>query len=265
MSRKLIVEFLVTFFIAVIIYFLVDFNFIFITKWGTDKIINFLQTWLTLLTAYYIYNSFLKFAFKKWEVKKFQSWVLLLSSISALIIVYVALTEIIFYKFYYNVSSLMDETTFFEFDLPVTLVVLIFSSLFFYQKYYYMPIIGVANDVKSAPKKMKANKGRGHIFILVKDIGLFYSDNGVVWLQTLNGEKYTTNYTLNSLLNELNSKRFFRLNRQTIVAKDSIRGFGKLNFQKLEIELIETVRSNKPLVVSKYNAPAFKKWLTNPG
>jgi hypothetical protein len=263
MSRKVTIEFKVTFLIAVIIYFLVDFNFIFITQWDADKIANFLHTWLTLLTAYYLYNLLLKYAFKWWIMDQFRTWVWLLSAISTLILTYVTLTEILFYKLYYKVSSLKEETTFFEFDLPVTLVVLIFSSLYFYQKYYHAPVRGGATNTKGSQKKIKANKGKGQVFTSSDDIGLLHSEKGIVWLLTVNGEKYVTDYTLDGVLNELNSVQFFRLNRQTIIAKESIKGFAKLEYQKLEVDLIETMGNHKPLIVSKYNAPAFKQWLTN--
>lgn len=263
MSRKITIELLITFFIAVIIYVLVDFNFIFLSQWDTDKIVNLFHTWLTLISAYYLYNIILKFVFKKWNINRFRHWVLVLSVISVLILSFVILIEVIFYKLYYDVSSLMNETTFFDFDLPITLVLLILGSLYFYQKYYFTPVSEELNEVTDSQKKIKANKGGGIIFIPTENIGLFYLENGIVWLQTFKGEKYHTDYTLASLLNKLDFNQFFRLNRQTIVAKNSIKGFQKLNFQKLKVELIDHLNSNTPLVTSKYNTPAFKKWLTN--
>ena len=75
--------------------------------------------------------------------------------------------------------------------------------------------------------------------------------------------KHLTEYSLSSLSDKLNNTFFFRLNRQVIVSLKSIKEFDKLEYQKLGVRLIDDMNFEKPIIVSKYNAPAFKKWITN--
>lgn len=262
MTRKIAIELCITFFIALVIYVLADFNFIYINEWDKDKIVNFLHTWITLFSAYLLYNYLLKVAFKKWKLAQLQQWIFLLFGVSIIILFFVIITELLFYKYYYQVDSLLEETTFFDFDFPITLVLLILGSLFFYQKYYFKTIGSTPSVEVIRSEKIKVNKGKGRVFISPETIGLFYIENNVVWVQTLDGEKYHTDYSLSSLLNKLDVRQFFRLNRQSIVSRAAIKGFEKLPFQKLKVELIETINSDA-FIVSKYNAPSFKKWLTN--
>jgi hypothetical protein len=53
---------------------------------------------------------------------------LLLLSISIVLLLYVLAVELLFYKFYYGITSLKEETTFFEFDLPIMAAMLIGSG-----------------------------------------------------------------------------------------------------------------------------------------
>jgi hypothetical protein len=261
MTRKVIIEVCITFSISVIIYFLVDFNIIFWNQWDLDKIANILHTWLTLLTAYYLYNWLLSLAFKRWIMNRLIKWVWVLSGISLLILAYVAITEIVYYKLYYNITSLKAETTFFEFDMPVALIVLIIGSLYFHQKFFHISIqpggqIGLESAI------IKAHKGKEVLLIGEDDILLLYSLNGIVWLINSNLEKLITDYTLDGILNELNPNHFFRVNRQVIISRKCVKGFERLNYQKIQVKISDDLTPEQSLIVSKYNAPNFKKWLT---
>ncbi|NQZ79252.1 MAG: LytTR family transcriptional regulator, partial [Ekhidna sp.] len=233
MTRKVLSEACITLLISVIIYFLVDFKIIFFSEWDTDKIVNILHTWLTLLTAYYLYNWLLILAFQRWVIDRLSKWISLLSTTTLLVFAYVILTDIAFYKLYYGVTSLYDETTFFEFDLPITLVVLIVGSFYFYQRYYHKSIEAGSHS-ELEPKQIKVQKGKSTHLIDIDTILLIYSKQGLVWLQNTAQEKFTINYTLDGISSELNPNQFFRLNRQTIVSRKSIKGFQKLDYQKLD-------------------------------
>ncbi len=263
--RKAFLELSLTLFISFFLYSLVDFSVFSISEWDQDKRVNLIQTWFTLLSSYYIYNGCLKFAFVFWKKISIKKLVLLLFSISLIVILWIVITELLFYKLYYDIDSLYEETTFFEFDLPVTIVLLSVGSLFFYQKYYIRPINEEKDADDHAPIRLKANKGKKQVFIDIEAIGLVYIENEIVVIQNLLGEKYYTEDTLSVILNKLSNTTFFRLNRQVIVSRIVVKGFEKLEFQKLSVLLIDKVKYDKPIIVSKYNAPAFKKWLANSG
>jgi len=263
--RKTILELLITLFISFFLYSLVDFSVFSISEWNQDKIVNLIQTWATLFSSYHIYNSSLKLAFVYWKNISIKKLIILLFCISFIVIFWIIVTELLFYKLYYNISSLYEETTFFEFDLPVTIVLLTFGSLFFYQKHYITPIPKVEEKGSryQVLEKLTATKGKKQFYIDYNDIGLVYIENEIVIIQTLLGEKYYAEDSLSTIVNKLNSISFFRLNRQVIVSRIVIKEFEKLEFQKLRAFLIDDINYDKPIVISKYNAPAFKRWLTN--
>jgi hypothetical protein len=261
--RRTIFELLLTFFISYFLLSLVDFSVFSPSEWDQDKIVNLIQTWFTLFSSYYIYNSCLKLAFVYWENISIKKLITLLFSISFIVISWIVITELLFYKFYYNITSLYEETTFFEFDLPVTIVLLTIGSLFFYQKYYIKPIVEEKDNSPEGLERLTVSKGKRQFFIDYEDIGLVYIENEIVMIQSLLGEKYYTEDSLSSIINKLSNTYFFRLNRQIIVSRTVIKEFEKLEFQKLRVLLIKDINYDKSIIVSKYNAPAFKKWLTN--
>lgn len=261
--RKTSIELLLTFFISYFIYGLVDYSVFSISEWDQDKLVNLIHTWATLFSSYFIFNTLLKSAFIRWKNISIKKLILLLVCISVIVLLWIISTEYLFYKFYYNISSFREETTFFDFDLPITIVLLTIGSLFFYQKYYVQPLMEEKNNANQNSERLTATKGKKQVFIEIKDIAVVYLENEMVWIQTLVGEKYHTDYTLSSILSKLDTSLFFRLNRQVIVSRVSIKEFEKLEFQKLQVSLVVDSHYNKPIIVSKYNAPAFKKWLTN--
>ena len=152
--KKIILELLITFFISYFLYSLVDFSAFSISEWNQDKIFNLTHTWFILISSYYIYNGYLKLAFDYWKNISIKKLILLLIAISFFIIFWTVVVDIFYYKLYYNITSLHEETTFFDFDLPVTIVVLTIGSLFFYQKYYTQPLNQNKNNTGSRKRMM---------------------------------------------------------------------------------------------------------------
>jgi two-component system LytT family response regulator len=94
--------------------------------------------------------------------------------------------------------------------------------------------------------------------ISIDKISLFYIENQLAKLQTFKGNCYFLDQSLDEIENTLNPKEFFRINRQMIVAANSIR--------KIESyfsgRLILTLDPEHPdVIVSKRKAPAFKIWI----
>lgn len=264
MNKKLIAVVSITFLLAILLYGLVDVHFFYILQWDFDTVVNFLHTWLTILTSYFAYNFLLLKAFKKLNLRRNLDWILLLFTISIAIFLYVLSVDLLFYKFYYDISSLKEETTFFEYDLPIMATMLLVGSAFFYQKYYNRPISKKTNTQDISNKgieKLKLQVGNETLLINHLEVGVIYTDQGMVWLQLLNGKNFHTNFILSKLLEELNENNFFRLNRQVIISRRGIVGFTKLDYQKLKVELSSQISYDKNLIVSKYNAPEFKKWI----
>src|SRR5215213_1260115 len=109
--------------------------------------------------------------------------------------------------------------------------------------------------------RILVKKGLENISLVLEDIVLFFTENKIVYVIDKNGRKYLIDKNLADLETELDSKTFFRVNRQYIVNINFIRSFKAYERVKLQIEL--TVSDlNYFIVVSQETAPFFRKWIS---
>ncbi|HAH24735.1 MAG TPA: DNA-binding response regulator [Prolixibacteraceae bacterium] len=93
----------------------------------------------------------------------------------------------------------------------------------------------------------------------VSEIAYFYSREGMTYAALNDQKHYPVDYSLDTLLNELNPTDFFRINRQYLIKHASIKQVHVFPKSHLKLEL-----SPKPLddtFVSIDKVTAFKKWL----
>jgi two-component system LytT family response regulator len=114
----------------------------------------------------------------------------------------------------------------------------------------------------SANRKTRiiARKGMENITLLLNDVVLFYTENKVVHAIDKIGKKYLVDKNLTDLEAELDSKIFFRANRQYIVNIDYIKSFRSYERVKLWVELT-LGNIEHTIIISQETAPHFKKWL----
>lgn len=91
------------------------------------------------------------------------------------------------------------------------------------------------------------------------DIAFLYIDHSIVHIRCLNGDKFTINQSLDELSNNLNSKQFFRVNRQFILSIKSIGKIYKYGKNQLKIDVQPPAPYN--IIISKHKTSEFKKWL----
>ena len=89
----------------------------------------------------------------------------------------------------------------------------------------------------------------------------YFLRNELIYLHTTAGKKLVTDYkTLDELAELVDPTRFFRANRQCVVALDAIAGYRPHDGQKLQV-LLKTPNDKLELIVSKEKAGAFRDWL----
>ncbi len=93
----------------------------------------------------------------------------------------------------------------------------------------------------------------------VSDIAFFYTENEIVWLHKLSGEKYALNHTLDELETLLDPACFYRANRQFIICYKAIQEFEPYFNRKLVLGLLPA--PPEPVLVSKAKAGDFMRWL----
>ena len=96
--------------------------------------------------------------------------------------------------------------------------------------------------------------------LAAKDIAYIYIDLKLVKAVTFSGKVYYMNQNLDELMNLLNPKKFFRANRQYIIAHDAVKDVSVWFGNKIMINL--TVPTEEKIVVSKARVTEFKNWFS---
>jgi DNA-binding LytR/AlgR family response regulator len=110
-------------------------------------------------------------------------------------------------------------------------------------------------------KRLLVKKGLENISLVLDDVVLFFTENKIVYVIDKTGRKYLVDRNLSDLEVELDTKTFFRVNRQYIVNINFIRSFKAYERVKLQIELTLS-DLNYFIVVSQETAPLFRKWIS---
>src|SRR5690606_21746300 len=100
------------------------------------------------------------------------------------------------------------------------------------------------------------------ISLLLEDVVLFYTENKLVYVVDRSGKKYLSDNNLTELEKSLDSRMFFRANRQYIININFIRGFKAYEKVKLWIDL-SLPEISHDIIISQEMAPQFKDWMSN--
>ena len=117
----------------------------------------------------------------------------------------------------------------------------------------------VANRENSPQSRILANQGNKLVPVLLDDIAFVYIEYKLTYLVKHNGGKFTSNLSLEELMEQMDPHKFFRANRQFILSINSISKVEKYGNNQLRVKL--TPPSSKEVIISKTKMAAFKKWL----
>ncbi|MCL6258560.1 LytTR family DNA-binding domain-containing protein [Aquiflexum sp. TKW24L] len=95
--------------------------------------------------------------------------------------------------------------------------------------------------------------------VQTEDISIFYSEEKVTFLQTVEGRKYILDYTLDQLEAMLDPRKFFRLNRKYIASFSSIAEIHTYSNSRLKIKLANC--TDNDILISREKVGDFKEWL----
>jgi two-component system response regulator LytT len=121
----------------------------------------------------------------------------------------------------------------------------------------------VLNFIKSNKTSYKSRfmvrLGQRIVAVPSEKIAYFYSESKLTYIVTLDGKKFPLDQPLDELMDLLDPKRFFRANRQFIVAFDSIAEIHP--YFKGRIKILLQPKSDEEIVISSDRTPEFKKWI----
>jgi len=95
--------------------------------------------------------------------------------------------------------------------------------------------------------------------VSVEDIAYIYIDTKVVKALNYNQKPYFLDNTLDEISEQLDPQRFFRANRQYIIARKAVKDLSLWFGSKLAVNL--TVPTPERIIISKARASEIKKWV----
>lgn len=94
----------------------------------------------------------------------------------------------------------------------------------------------------------------------VDKIAFIYFEHKMSSIHTFDGDTYYLDISLDELCRQLNDEKFFRANRQYIIAHKAIKDVSLWFTSKLSVNL--KVAVPEKIIISKERAPKFKEWIT---
>lgn len=112
---------------------------------------------------------------------------------------------------------------------------------------------------KEMPKlsRVVAKIGYSLKIIQVGEVSCFYSENKIVYAQT-SERAFPTDFTLEELQEVLDSKQFFRVNRQFIINMNFIKNIHTSPYFKVELQF----QPQEEITVSRERVKDFKDWIS---
>lgn len=94
-------------------------------------------------------------------------------------------------------------------------------------------------------------------------ITYFYATGKHLFIYTNTGNSYLYNSNLKDLINKLDPKLFFKINRKYIINRDTIQQIIKHTSQKIEVRLNVSIPDTEAIILSKKEINNFKNWLNS--
>ncbi|WP_296704253.1 LytTR family DNA-binding domain-containing protein [Algoriphagus sp.] len=112
----------------------------------------------------------------------------------------------------------------------------------------------------SGKKSIPVRQGKQEYLIKTDEIGFLKKEEQYIQLVTREGKRYLLDESLDYWEKELPEDDFFRLNRQSLIHRELVSGFKKLENGKLEVQLNKELDSSLELGISRTKAPSFRTW-----
>ena len=93
----------------------------------------------------------------------------------------------------------------------------------------------------------------------VEEVAYFLAEEGVVFLYSFQGKRFTINYTLEQLEEQLDPAKFFRINRHFMVNVEAVQEVRP--YFKGRLYLVVKPELKQELIISSSRASSFKQWL----
>ncbi|MGZ5156239.1 MAG: LytR/AlgR family response regulator transcription factor [Caldimonas sp.] len=110
-------------------------------------------------------------------------------------------------------------------------------------------------------QRILARNGAGYVSVRLDDVAYFVSIDKSTFAVGRDGRRHLVDGTLAQLAEQLDPQRFFRVNRQVIVAAAAVLGFRPSGKGRLVLQLAPA--GDAGLTVPQERAAAFRQWLAS--
>ncbi len=115
------------------------------------------------------------------------------------------------------------------------------------------------NFMQDYKTRFLAKVGKRLFFVEADEVAFFSADNKLIFLTDREGNRFAINSTMEKLETELNPKKFFRLNRKTIVHAAAIAQIKPYFNNRLKLEF-KNITPAEEIIISRERVTAFKEW-----
>ncbi len=180
-----------------------------------------------------------------------------------------AVTEIFFAALWFRmIGTDIRRTTFIQFAFPLIVLLIAIFNLYYLTHYLYLkwqrkagkPEDGEENGVPAG--EIPVFYGGNMRYLPVTDILYAYREGRYNYVKTnRQGEAYLISLPLDKLEETIDSRLFFRLNRQIIAHRVCCQEYMPAGYGKIRVNLSSPPPIKQPVVVSQKRAPAFREWI----
>jgi DNA-binding LytR/AlgR family response regulator len=161
------------------------------------------------------------------------------------------------YFSYHNLD--MTESGYLKLELWISILFIAILNLYYCVYYLAFGDMGSIPAARKTYPDWTLRKEDEIIKAYEDEIALFYIENGVCFARLMNGDRYKVDRSIEMLMDELNKKEFFKINRSVIVNRRAIAGFKVESSNRLLLRFHINIRGY--FFVSQRNVKDFKRWL----
>jgi two-component system, LytTR family, response regulator len=122
-------------------------------------------------------------------------------------------------------------------------------------------LAGLAAPPAPPRQRILARKGAGFVSLRLDDMAYFVSLDKTTYAVDRDGHRHLVEATLAELGERLDRQRFFRINRQMIVAAAAVEGFRPSGKGRLSLQLAPS--ASETVIVTQERASGFREWLAS--
>ncbi|MFX0557488.1 LytR/AlgR family response regulator transcription factor [Maribacter sp. CXY002] len=123
----------------------------------------------------------------------------------------------------------------------------------------YKVKVGKNTNQNRTKKRLLTQLSNELLPVPIENIAHIYTENTITYVTSFDGKRSTANSSLDELFSQLDTTRFFRANRQCIIAISSIDKIVKYGNNQLKILVNPTTDAD--ILIGKNKAAEFKNWL----